>query len=119
MSDILASKEGGDLNECVRVRHDGSNGAVRSFKGKLILSGENGFVIMREGNWDLACDENGLHLQSIATVHQVMDFKLPTLEFAPVTAGESRVFSRLNASGKTEFCVQFATGGVKVLATED
>lgn len=62
MSDITASKEGGAINEAVRVSHDGANGKVQSFKGSLILSGENGFIVMREGNFDLMCDASGLRV---------------------------------------------------------
>lgn len=62
MSDVIASKEGGAINEAVRASHDGSNGKVQSFKGSLILSGENGFILMREGNFDLMCDANGLRV---------------------------------------------------------
>jgi hypothetical protein len=34
------------------------------------------------------------------------------------TAGRARLFMRDNGSGKTQFCVRFATGAVHVLATE-
>ena len=36
---------------------------------------------------------------------------------APST-GRARLFMRDNGSGKTQFCVRFATGAVHVLATE-